>query len=184
MQCCLHSRLCPLCCGFHWRPRSCRLVLIASKYACVQHWPPERGCGSSQKITLLPSGSRNRLPLGGCDCPAPVAVRNGMGKGDPAPQHKHKSGCLRSYTAWFSTISISIKVCGKAFWGGGQTIRMGKKNSAEFLWLPFLSHAGGWCCPLPPIFVLSRGTRSKTKPENMQLLLLQQATREGLLSEV
>lgn len=97
-----------------------------------------------------------------------------------ALQHKHKLGCLKSYTAWSSTIFLSIKVCGKARQRGVPAIGMGKQHSAEFLWLPFLSRTAVWCCPFPPIFMPSGGCGSKTKPENTQLLLLQQATQEGL----
>lgn len=59
------------------------------------------------------------------------AVRSGMDKGDPALQHKHILGCLRSYTTCFSI--ASIKVCGKGLEEGGPATRMRKQRSAVSL---------------------------------------------------
>lgn len=59
------------------------------------------------------------------------AVRSGMDKGDPALQHKHILGCLRSYTTCFSI--ASIKVCGKGLEEGGPETSMRKQHSAVSL---------------------------------------------------
>lgn len=86
-----------------------------------------------------------------------------MDKGDPALQHKHISGCLRSHTTWFSI--VSIKVCGKGLEEEGPAMRIKKQQS---LWLPFLSHTGVWCgaAHFHPPLCHRGGSRTKTRFEN------------------
>lgn len=57
------------------------------------------------------------------------ALRSGTDKGDPALQHKHILSCLRSYTTWFSI--VSIKVCGKGLEEGGPATRMSNQQDRK-----------------------------------------------------